>query len=482
MGSILLVNPPAEVPRELYDTPDYPAIGIAYVAGYLKANGIAVSVIDGKLSRETLQSTIEKISNISPDILGLTAMTHEIVTSHKIAQAVKRNRPDTAVVLGGFHGSFLPDRTLNEFEAFDYVVVGEGEIAFFKLVRALENGEDVRNIPGVASREGDAIYLNGRGEVPENLDELGTPAWELFPPAKMYPIMSQRGCPFACNFCSRPYGRKVRARSAEHVLAEIKRNIDEFNCARMDFYDETFTVRKDHVEEICNAIIEAGLAGKVRFWSYVHANTIDLPTALKMKEAGFAEVGMGVESGNAEIMKRMNKGVTASKIVEASNIFKEAGLRFGAYFIIGHPHETKSTIKDSIRLATKINPDSVAFGIMTPYPGTEIWELATRGKGGYKMIATDWQNFNKQIGSAVELNGLPRKTMEQLQLQAYLTVYLRNYRFRELFQTIWINWGRIAFIFKKILTPASRNRAGSSSWLETEPATQSSKNKAPLTK
>jgi len=296
MTPVILVNPPVKIPRESYDTPDYPAIGIGYVAGYLKSHQVPVKVIDGKLARKTVQKTIDEICDAKPRILGLSSMTHEIVTAGEIAAAVKRRSPQTITVLGGFHGSFLPERTMREFPSFDYLVVGEGEIAFLKFVRAIIEGRDPSDILGITSRRGDAIRVNGRGEIPENLDELGTPAWEMFPRATMYPIMSQRGCPFGCNFCSRPYGRALRSRSAAHVVAEIKRNMEEYGCTRMHFYDETFTVRKKHVADICETLHEAGLSGKVRYWSYVHANTIDLPTAKMMKRAGFAEVGMGVES------------------------------------------------------------------------------------------------------------------------------------------------------------------------------------------
>jgi radical SAM superfamily enzyme YgiQ (UPF0313 family) len=279
----------------------------------------------------------------------------------------------------------------------------------------------------------------------------------------MYPIMTQRGCPFACNFCSRPYGRKLRARSVPHVIAEIKRNIEQFGCAATDFYDETFTVRKDHVAGLCKAIIAEGIDRKVRFWAYVHANTIDPETARLMKAANFTEVGFGVESGNPEIMRRMKKGVGPDDVLRAARVLRKAKLRFAAYFIIGHPGETRSTVRDTIRLAARVNPDSVAIGLMVPYPGTRIWELATRGEAGYKLISVNWEDFNKQIGNALELEALPRKTMEWLQLKGYLYVYLRNLRFREMFQAIWINRRRILFIVGKLLRKTPR--VATSSWL-----------------
>ncbi len=463
---VLLVNPPAEVPRECYDTPNYPAIGIAYIASYLKRHDIPVEVIDGKLARMTVQETIEAIIRGKPRILGLTSMTHMIVTTHKIATAVKKACPDVTIVLGGFHGTFMPERTLKEFPAFDYVCVGEGEIAFHKFTTRVFEGGDPSDIPGIASRTADGIRLNGRGEIPKDLDELGTPAWELFPPAEMYPVMSQRGCPFSCHFCSRPYGRKLRTRSPQHVVDEIKRNYEVYNCTQIDFYDETFTVRKDYVKALCDAIESNGLANKLRLWAYVHANTIDLPTAQAMKRVGFKEVGMGVESGSPRIMKEMGKGVNRNDILRAANVFKQAKLKFGAYFIIGHPYETVAEVKDSINLASEINPDSVAFGIMTPYPGSKLWDLVTNGQSGYKMLTTTWEDFNKQTGKAIELETMSRRTMERLQLQAYLTVYLRNHRFGEMFQAIKINYKRIITICKKILLPSHDDRSSSSSWFE----------------
>ncbi|MEE9293449.1 MAG: radical SAM protein [Phycisphaerae bacterium] len=487
---ILLVNPPAEVVRECYDTPDYPHIGIAYVAGYLQRHGLNVAVLDAKLAKKTVKQTVDDIVEHRPRVLGLTAMTHMIATAAKVARAVQAVHPDTVVVLGGFHGSFLPERTLREFPAFDYIVVGEGEMAFLELVQTVLAGEDPSNVQGIASRVGSAVRttnailvgghgvvrmadptsgdqpevrLNGRGRIPENLDDLGMPAWDLFPQAKMYPIMSQRGCPFGCNFCSRPYGRTLRQRTPKHVVAELMRSVEQYGCRRVDFYDETFTVRKDYVVALCNAIIAEGLHRKLRFWSYVHANTIDLPTAKKMKQAGFAEVGFGVESGDPEIMRRMKKGVNRNDVFRAARVFREARLKFGAYFIIGHPHETVQTARRSIDLAARINPDSVAFGIMTPYPGTEVWEMAVRGEGGYKMLTMDWERFDKQIGSALELENLSRRQMERLQLQGYLTVYLRNFRFREMLEAIGTNRKRIAFILKKLIRPD--RRTASSSWL-----------------
>ena len=160
----------------------------------------------------------------------------------------------------------------------------------------------------------------------------------------------------------------------------------------------------------------------------------------------------------------MQKGVTRDDVIRAAGVFREAKLKYSAYFIIGHPNETREAVLDSIDLAAQLNPDSVAFGIMTPYPGTEVWEMATQGRNGYKMLSMNWENFNKQTGSALELENLSRKQMEFLQLKGYLTVYLRNRRYREMFDAIWSNRSRITFILGKLIKPT--RIAASASWLK----------------
>jgi len=208
-SEVVLLNPPAPVVREpFYDQPNFPAMGIAYIAGYLETHGGTTPfVIDGKLERLDPGQVVDAIVARRPTTLGISAMTHMVKTAAHIAARVKRSRPEVKVVLGGFHASFLPERTLQEFSAFDYLVVGEGEIAFTRLVASLREGCATPAIPGVWYRGGPN---SGRGEIPATLEELGTPAWHLFDRDAMakhcsvFPVMSQRGCPFGCDFCSRP--------------------------------------------------------------------------------------------------------------------------------------------------------------------------------------------------------------------------------------------------------------------------------------
>ncbi|MFQ5802361.1 MAG: B12-binding domain-containing radical SAM protein [Candidatus Methylomirabilales bacterium] len=462
---VVLLNPPAEVVREaVYDAPRFPAIGIGYVAGYLwRSAGIRPVVIDGKLGRLTPVQVVRRIARLRPRIVGIGSMTHMIVTTGKIAKAIKEALPDVTIVVGGFHASFLPERTLREFPQFDFVVVGEGEIAFSKLVQALLKGETYESIPGVGFRRADdQIRLNGRGEIPDHLDKLGMPEWSLFPRedltryATLLPIMSQRGCPFHCNFCSRPYGNEVRLRSVDHVVEEIERNIREFGLPEMTFYDETFTVNRRYVANLCDAIVARAPAGLPRWSSMVHANTVTPELLAKMKRAGCTYLGFGVESGHEDIIRSMKKGVTKERILKAAAMFRQAGIRFGGYFILGHPNETRESAKATIDLAARLNADVTCIGIMVPYPGTEVWELAIRGQGGYRVISDNWEDFNKQIGNALELETLSRRDLERLQLEGYLKVFLYNFRLWEALKVMYEQRGRLRYKLFQLLFPRWR--------------------------
>jgi len=240
---IVLVYPPAEIVLEIYDLPDFPNIGIAYIAAHLeKTLGLRAALIDARFSRMSVEETIERIIQLNPKIVGIGGMTPMVVTVSKISRALKERLPDVSTVLGGFHATFMPERTLKEFAALDYVVVGEGEMAFASLVDNILAGCS-SDIKGVWYRTQDGVADNGRGEIPETLDELGEPAWHLYDPEDIstycgaLPVMGQRGCPFSCTFCSRPYGQLVRKRTPALIANEIAANNSRYGVEKFHFYD-----------------------------------------------------------------------------------------------------------------------------------------------------------------------------------------------------------------------------------------------------
>ena len=241
-----------------------------------------------------------------------------------------------------------------------------------------------------------------------------------------------RGCPFSCNFCSRPYGQIVRLRSPKLIVDEIEKNQKRYGISYFDFWDETFTVNKPHTQELCREIIKRKL--NIQFFCQTHANTFDLETAKLMKEAGCNHAGLGVESGNDEILIKMKKGAKKENILRARSILKEVGIRTCCFLIIGHPNETYKSIFDTIRFAAKVNCEETAIGIMVPYPGTEIYDMALKGVGGYVKMSFNWDDYNKQLGNAIELKNISRRQLEIFQLVAYFWLYVVNGKWKEIYK------------------------------------------------
>jgi radical SAM superfamily enzyme YgiQ (UPF0313 family) len=455
---VTLINPPPRGIIEHHDRPNRPHLGIACVAAYLRSHNVECSIIDSKLEHIDLMQVIGKLKKIKPDIVGLTAMTHEMGMSAEIAEVVKKGMPNTITVLGGVHATVLPHDTLKQYPQFDFVVSGEGEHTFCELVKCLmkndknkRNLEDLIKIKGLGCRMNDSVIINDPRPFIDNLDELPLPAFDLFTKAKVYPIMTARGCPFQCIFCNRVLGNKLRKKSPEKVIEEFEKCMDDFNAKYIVFVDETFTVDKEHINQILDLIIMRGIEKKIQWGAETRVNTVDLALLKKMKRAGCDHIDFGIESGNEEILKIIKKGITKEQAIRAVEMAKKAGLKTSSFFIVGHPYETVSSIKDTVRLAVKLNTTSTSFGIMTPYPGTDVYRMAKDGMGNYSIISEKWDDYNKQIGNALELRDLKRKDLERMQAYAYLKVYLYNFRIFSLLKIFFRDYRLIIKYLKKII-------------------------------
>jgi len=442
---VALINPPPATRMEMHDVPDHPHIGLAYLSAYIEKKGISCKVIDAKLEKLDLNETIAKILKGNFDIVGLTAFTHDIKQAVFIAEGIKKANPEIKTVIGGVHATALPKETLESFRAFDFLVHGEGELTFLELINAIAKNRDARyysDINGIAFREGDIIRMTPFRERIDDLDILALPAWHLFPKTRHYSIMSARGCPYSCIFCMSPYGRKkVREMSPKRVIEELEHTISNYSPERYTFNDETFGFNKERGNQILDSMIEKKFYRETVFDASLRANLVTYDFLKKMKKAGFVMVDFGVESGDAEMLKTIKKGVTLEQTENAVKMAKKAGLKVGVNIIIGHPNETKETAKRTIDYAVKLNGDVTAIGLMVPYPGTEVAEMAKKGEGGYKILSLDWSDYNKQVGNALELKTLSRKEMEKLQMTGYAKILLKNYRF--------IDFIKFAFKYRK---------------------------------
>lgn len=424
-------------------------MGLGYLAAMLERAGIGVAVVDAKLDRLTFDKTLQAVRDSMPDMVGITAMTHEINIASRLAEQIKKIIPHAFIVIGGVHVTALPLETLRANPAFSIGIIGEGERSFIDVIRLTEKGEcDFSQLNGVVYRKGGEVLLSPPAERIEKLDELPFPAWHMFPRASEYIIITSRGCPFSCIFCMRALGQQVRKRSASNVVQEIEDVFNRRKPKRFLFYDETFTLDKNHVYEICGLLVQKGLNNRIKWSATTRVDSIDKDMLLKLKEAGCDHIEFGVESGNQDILKAIKKGITMAQAQRAVGLAKELGFHTETAFILGHPNETVQTAYETVHFASKLNADIVQLGIMVPYPGTEVAQLARKGLGGYKIISSDWSDYNKQLGNALELEHLSRKDLERMQLVGYLKLFIYNKRYLDLLRFV-LNFRREMFAFLK---------------------------------
>jgi radical SAM superfamily enzyme YgiQ (UPF0313 family) len=461
---VALVNPPPfQILERQYDTPRFGRMGLAYLAGYLRHHkSCDVEIIDAKLERLSFDETVRRVVATRPNLVGLGAFTCEVKPAAHIARLVKQALPAVTTAIGGVHVTALPEQTLREFPQFDLGVCGEGEATFAELCEALQNDVSPIGLRGVSLRTEDGVIVGPPRDRIGDQDSIPFPAWDLLPRADEYILMTQRGCPFNCLFCMNPNGRVARARSVENFMEELRWVLDAFQPTDLRFGDELFSVNMDRTHELLDAMLEAGVSKRVKWTAQTHVHFVDAPLLKKMKAAGAWRLGMGIETGDAEVLKHTGKGSTPEMILKAAAAAREAGLPIETYFIMGHPNESLDSMKRTVDLAVRMNPHTPIFGIMVPFPGTEVGRLAAAGEAGYRLKSTNWDDYDKQIGGALEFANLSRHAIERLQIWAYIKVFLWNQRYRDLVRFCW-QYRREGFVvLRKVLLRRSEKLSGGS--------------------
>ncbi|MFH1312294.1 MAG: radical SAM protein [Candidatus Eisenbacteria bacterium] len=439
-----------------------PALGLAYLCSYLRANSLECRIFDAYYNSWSEDELCDRVTAYSPGLVGLTAMTHEIVTAARIASRVRMHLRMTAVI-GGCHCTALPERTLSEFPVFDYGICGEAEAALLALVRCLEHADSrgLEAVDGVVFRRGQEVVTNGRA-VPLDHDDLDCypmPAFDdyygnhkvLRKRNAAYVLISSRGCPFSCAFCMRVLGSKVRRRSAESVCDEMEVAIERYGAHTFDFCDDTLLYRDGKTRDLLDLMVARGLQVKASWCGVTRADQVDRTTARMAKASGCFRLGIGVESGDDTVLETINKGITVEQVKSAVAILKEAGIAVDAYFIVGHPNETEESLRKTLELAVELNADTIAVGLMVPYPGTRIHQMATRGEGGYRLLTEDWTKYDKYGGRALELEGLPHEDLVRWQRRIVLRPYIKNRRFLDLARYVWVRRRALSFFAKRHL-------------------------------
>ena len=409
----------------------FPPLGLGYIAANLKQHGISVEVIDCTFF--TQNEALRKIIDSKPRIIGIQSIYSLKEKSLELGHLLKDHCE--LLVAGGPLPTAEPETFL---KIFDVVVVGEGEQTMLEIVNQFMNDGDFSQLNGIVYRDkcsGEVRRTPAR-ELNVDLNSFPNPSRELFENnayKKYYskkfgytitPIMTSRGCPFSCDFCSKPvFGSVFRARMASNVVDEIEDAIS-FGYDRIWFADDCFTLDRNRLLGICDEIIRRGL--KIGWECLSRVDTLDSEAVDKMKRAGCLRMFFGIESGNDEILALMKKQITTKQANEAVQLCKKKGIKTAGFFILGYPGENQKTVLDTIRFASSLPLDYLSFTLPYPIPGTRLFDRLSS-----KLVSEEWEEpksfqpikhkllFNSQI-TEVKLKIAIVKGMVQFYIRKYL--------------------------------------------------------------
>jgi radical SAM superfamily enzyme YgiQ (UPF0313 family) len=320
------------------------------------------------------------LEDFKPDLIGISVYTVKIASALRVAQIVKDVNPDIPAVFGGPHPSVKSVESLKIAPCVDFVLRGEAEFSFTRLAETIETKGPLSDIKGLSFRKDGQIFHNPDTDFIEDLDRLPPPARDLlinkgtYTPEDMGLIMSGRGCPFECTFCSSAgvWGRKIRFRSIENVLDEIQQVKNAYGTVQFSFKDDIFTIKTNRVLEFCRLLKERNLT--IKWDCNVRVNLIDESMLAQMKSAGCNGIKLGIESGSDRVLKDvMKKKITVTQIKKAAELIRKAGIHWTGYFMMGLPTETEQEMNQTLELMRNIKPDFASLSVYEPLPGTQLY-------------------------------------------------------------------------------------------------------------
>lgn len=367
---ILLIYPYFLDPRLNAEDIQSPPMGIYHVAAVLKKQGHEVEVLnwhDRATPPETIAAVLQEKSH---EVIGFSILHANRWGGIEIARAAKRIDPGRTVVFGGVGATHLWEHFLHHFPEVDYIVTGEGEEPFSRLVAALEGKASVQleSIPGLAFRKDGRPFRTAPAEAVCDLDALPMPGRHF----DLAHVSLTRGCASNCAFCGSPafWGRRVRSHSADYFVAQLA---VLRNRGRRFFYvsDDTFTLDKSRVIDVCRKIIQQALG--INWAAISRVDAVDEEVLAWMRRAGCIQISYGVESGSAAIRRRLNKRISEPQVLRAFDLTQRYGIMARAYFIYGCPGESRETIQETIDLMQAIRPLGAVFYILDIFPGTALY-------------------------------------------------------------------------------------------------------------
>lgn len=418
-----------------------PPLGAGYIASYLEKNNFSVRIIDNSIEKLSKTEFQEYVKEVNPLCVGFSVCTSSYNNAVYLAKLVKEVDERIYVVMGGVQPSSLPHEVLKK-SVIDIVVKGEGEETLSELLRIIKEGGNLAKVNGLFFKEEDKIIKTADRPLIEDIDSLPFPAYHLLPmdkyslPAsrrltakKCASIVTGRGCPYGCLFCSHNsiFKGKLRLRSPENIIAEIRHLVKDYGIGELLIWDDSFLLDKGRASEICRLIIENKFNITWSCSSRVDHISDDL--AKKLYSAGCRLMLFGAESGSQAILNSINKKTSLTQIENAISICRRNNILSFCSFILGTPDETEETAQQTLRFAKKLNPDFAIFCIFAPLPGSVFFDrLCACGKLDIDKI--DWDRYVNLLSNAAPLisaGSLDMRRLVYLQKKGFRNFYLRPY-------------------------------------------------------
>lgn len=409
----------------------YPPLGLMYLGAVLEKNGDSAEIIDfgaEPLTRERLSQAVK-----SADAVGMTVYTNNYRKIAEISREIKEIDKHIPQMIGGPHGIFLGKQALADIPTADVCCIGEGEPVITDVLRALEGKKKLSDVHGIAYREKKSIKTGRPLKVVKDLDGLPFPArhlvenyrYHLLPGRlqrrkRFTTVMTSRGCPYHCRFCSR-YGNMIdrygfRRRSAENVVEEL-RSIDGTHDSVM-IVDDNLLADSKRAHRIFDLLIQSGTKAELLVFG-TRIDSSDKALYRKMRQANVSFISYGIESGNQDVLDFYQKHITLRQVQDTLRLARESGFMTLGSFILGAPIETKEHIENTIRFACSLPLDVALFGVLNYGTGSELWSEAVKER---KISKHDFQvPVDKRLG----LGMFSTEELRAYKRQAFKRFYLR---------------------------------------------------------
>lgn len=429
---ILLVVPSQFKIYGNLSAPDFPPLGLGYIAAVLEKAGHIVRIVDMDADGIKGHEFIKILKMENYGLVGITTTTPTFNEAVYLTRIVKQNS-NAFTVLGGMHVTVMPEESM-KFDSVDFIVKGEGERTIVELVDYLEGRLKLKAVDGIYYREDGRITKNNDRELIANIDEIPFPARHLYNnknytypdtlSAPVFPIVTSRGCLGHCIYCAVKcmFKNKFRTRTPRNVVDEIELLVTRFKAKEIHIWDDNFTFVKSRVIQIKDELKRRNLKVRFAMPDGLRVDCVDKELLRALKEMGTYSVAFGVESGSQKTLDRVKKGIRLERIEEVFRLTRKAGIEIWAFFMIGLPDEDGTRIRETIDFAKKINPDVAKFHILKPFPGTEVYKEFSSSN---LILDYNFDSYGIHTPPVHRLKNLSREEILGWQKYAYRSFYLR---------------------------------------------------------